>query len=455
MRPRAGEDLEALSNNLLNVVPEDPIYRVIMRAVGDRLSPEQKELYDAIPHVRLAIADGFFAHYSVYPILRDRNGDHFMERLRRVFSKYMASDEFTRARRSTVLDEDVSMVYAVELAKTILEELRRASGRLSSLWDGGVRGGERTPAGERSGEASTPPSIEALLSRALRRAASAAFIARSLKELMGSKGAGTEEGFIEKLIDLTSYVLVVDDARSIVELAARVTRELPRRVRLLKRRERRGDELRGYSATSKIERALARELSLPDALLEYKIAVGQLLARELEESAEGTLYVLLDKSGSMCGFKMIWSRSVALALFKLAKLRGSRFALRMFDVKVHPENGPPLEKPTEILEALLKIPPNGGTRIASSIEQALLDVAARERSSGTSTLVLITDGEDTVMLERAKLESSRAILVTVMVGGDNEALREVSDFYYQVVPSERNVSGVLKLIERARLGSSA
>ena len=573
-----------LVNNLLNVTIDDPIFVSLMRLVRYRLPEDYRRIFDKSVQLKVLAADNFFLHYSVYPLLRSENTDHILEAARKLMLKYMNSEEFVRTRKSTVLDEDSSMVHATELTKAIIEYLMKhalggfgKSHSKSSSKEGSTKaqGKARGPTSqydtiqsessgrgqaeahhlildEKDVEKTLERHLEEAFLHAIGKAGNLASFSKTIKEIVGLKGAGLHEGVYEKLIDLASYVMEVRDAQMILELTRSTLESAPRNLHIRKERDERGDSIRGYYISKKIERALARELAMPDEVFEAKLMGEGFLAREKESVKEGALYVLLDKclpqgtkvlmsdgsllpiedvekgdevlsvkiksylttgtllptsrsrmeigverarvakkvcsgvqpiyelittkgvlratanhiipvirgeyaievplalarpgdiilynsrsrsessrevkpdeseisravvvdvrstgekavtfdlmleknhyfiadgivvhnSGSMNGFKLIWSRSVALVLYRLSLARKISYMLRMFDTRVYPEDAP-LEDPLEVLEAILKVPANGGTRIASSIEKAVQDIVKGKLSSKLTPL---------------------------------------------------------------------
>ena len=290
--------------------------------------------------------------------------------------------------------------------------------------------------------------VEKAFRDALEEAERAARIAKDIGDLtgVGGHGAGSQPGTLELLLDLTNSVFEVEGAEKILALAKKTVDAMPFFVRREKERHRRhGDELAGYYLTKNLERALPRELALPDELFFAKLAGGGLLAREKLAPREGAIYVLLDKSGSMSGEKTVWARSVALALLALARRKRAKFFLRFFDTSAHDLVGG--EEPARLLELLLKVGSNGGTSIDAALQTAIEDLAERGLSKFTNTIIIVTDGEDEVRTARRELERVGARLVSVMIRGSNATLERISDQYMK---AELSAEGALKLIEVVR-----
>ena len=270
--------------------------------------------------------------------------------------------------------------------------------------------------------------------------------ARTAKDIADVVGVGKEPGSLDLLLDLTESILTVKGAEEILALAKKTVEMMPFFVRREKERHRRfGDEIAGYYTTKNLERALPREVALPDELFFAKLAGGGLLAREKLAPREGAIYVLLDKSGSMSGEKTVWARSVALALLALARRKRAKFFLRFFDTSAYDLATD--ERPERLLELLLKVESSGGTSIDAALQTAIEDLAERGLSKYTNTIVIITDGEDEVTTQRRALERVGARLVSVMIRGSNETLEKISNQYMK---AELSADGALRLIEVVR-----
>lgn len=209
-------------------------------------------------------------------------------------------------------------------------------------------------------------------------------------------------------------------------------------------------EKAGYELGSDVERMSPRNLLYDEDVFYVKLAQGRLLlySKVIEESM-GPIYVLLDKSGSMEGEKIMWAKAVALALYMRA-LRGRReFYARFFDSQpydlVKVSRNPKLSEATKVFEYIARIKSAGGTDITRALITAITDLEERKVPGGS--IVLITDGIDRVLERPVKdgLKRVRAFLVTVMVKGDNKSLEAISKKYLRVVRLDRD--DILKVIE--------
>lgn len=493
--------MEKLENNLLNIRSSDPAYGMYVRRVLKELGkrdPELGGLAAAVPQVPFIIGDSFFLHYSLSPMIRvTTNPDNVLEEFRVSMLDYSKSKDFRMARTVTALDEDMSLLLSYRFAEAFLKKLKekveeearergvdedRVRQVLASLGavmasgggdqEGGAVGPQPSQGGQGQGELpdqSLPEDVadvvksavnelrgglKDVVKKAFRKAREDVERVEDVREVFGGKGrgggvggtgAGSEAGGFEMLLSL-SEMLRDADVREIIALGKKLSESLPRMVKRLRERGRRGEEVFGYYRTERLDRVIARELALPDDLFYARIASGGLLAREYASLFEGAYYVLVDKSGSMDGVKTVWARSVAVALFRLARLKGRKFFLRFFDAEVKEL----ITDPLTAFETLVSVKSDGGTSIDAALERAVKDLRER-RVKGTSTIIIITDGEDEVSFKPSELRAVNATLVAVMIRGDNESLRKLAEEsggeYMRVKPDEKGALRLLREVE--------
>lgn len=217
-------------------------------------------------------------------------------------------------------------------------------------------------------------------------------------------------------------------------------------------RSKRGEKL-GYTLGSDIERLAPRTLAYPDELFYVKLAEGRLLLYEKGvKTSGGTIYVLVDKSGSMEGEKIIWAKAVALALYAKAARTARTFMFRFFDSQphslIHVRLGSKASAVVKAFEYIARVKSAGGTDISRAVQTAIIDLE-REKSRD-ATIVLITDGIDRVA-ERPiaqGLKRARARLLTVMIKGDNQSLKRISEAYLTVEKTTRsNLLNVVRVVD--------
>jgi len=87
-----------------------------------------------------------------------------------------------------------------------------------------------------------------------------------------------------------------------------------------------------------------------------------------------------------------------------------------------------------MLEYIAAVKGGGGTDISKAIITACNDIS-KYRFRELSDIVLITDGEDRIArsLVKRSLQQSSARLVSVMIMGDNNDLKNVSEKYFRVI----------------------
>lgn len=436
-----------LQNNLINITNRDFIYSLVSQRIGGHLPKDIRSIYDNCEHIQIIATDCYFLHYTLYPFLRNKNDDDVLEEVRRFLRDYMSDERYQRIKMLTTLDDEMSLVYSIALAKSIIGKvLGKLIGELELAQilnpDKSVKAKivNAVFALADSGE------LGLILDYATEEAEEVTKNANEIRELIGGKKAGKEAGTFKKVLDLAEHMLYVKFMKDIVTMSKRLSEYVPKASKILKKKGRFGDELSGYTMTKRIERALPREIALPDELFFKKLTSEGFLMREKLSVAEGAYYLLIDKSGSMHGEKTIWARSVAMALYRMSMTKKRRYFLRFFDTRVYPPDTP-LNDPEDIVDAILKVKSNGGTDITNAISTALRDLMERGLSEFTNTIVIITDGEDVVQDLSKELRRANASLISVMIQGDNETLKALSDQYMKAELSEIGGAKLLKIVE--------
>ncbi len=461
-----------IENNLTNITNEDFVYKVTVQSLRENLSEDARVLFDSTPHIPLIVGDSYFIHYSVTPTLREENEDPIMQKALEFDREYITSDECIELRTITMLDDELSMIYGIKFAEEIIAELRQRLeqqiqqqnqngqcqyNNLQSLLNDAKSGNQNAQQmlsqmcqqvlqqmlDDQNGNGQCV--LHQIMQNATKNAKDFTQKAKDIRDLMGGKEAGKEAGSFQKTLDLTKKIMAVREYDQVISFAKKITDSMPRFATIIKERDIMGDEVGGYYLTKKLERAIPRELALPEDLLMYKLASGGFLAKEKLATKEGAYYVIIDKSGSMAGDKTVWARSVALALYRLAKMRKRKYFLRFFDTVVYP-NDKPIEKPDEIIDHILTIGSDGGTDIDNAIATALRDLKEHGLSEFTNTIILITDGEDDVKDWTDELKKHNTKLISIMIQGDNNSLRKASTIYLR---AKLDKDGALRLLKIA------
>jgi len=210
-------------------------------------------------------------------------------------------------------------------------------------------------------------------------------------------------------------------------------------------------ELYGYEEGSDIERLVPSELAYPEELFYIKLAESQLLLYQKRiKEVLGPIYLLLDKSGSMDGEKIIWAKAVALALYSRARRENRDFYIRFFDNIPYPLikviRNAKSKDIIKMIEYIGKIRGGGGTDISRSIISACEDIK-EGHVKGVSEIILLTDGEDKIAetTVRRSLKEANSTLISVMIRGDNADLRRVADQYLVVYKLDHD--DLLRVVE--------
>jgi len=475
------EIIEKLENNLVNITVRDIIYKL----KAEELSKDFEEfmsnykdahkllsLFETVPQFKVIATDSYFTHYSVVPLLRStRNPDQLLEKVRESMKDYMNSRRYREIKILTTLNDELSKIYSLALIKSLImrirdELIRRNKGdlldklqqKMEELMD--QQGIDAVTSGNYQPDAETQQIINQVVQEinnnvdvagvfhdAVIDAKIATENAKEIEKLVGGNKAGKEAGTFNKLLKLTLETLWDVEFRTVINTAGKIADSMPQFVSITKERDKHGDELYGYRTTRKPWEALAKELALPDDVFEAKLISNGLLASEKVISKEGAYYVIIDKSGSMSGQKTVWARSVALAIFKLAQRKHRKFFLRFFDVNVYPSDAP-ITDPYDALDHILSINPDGGTSIDNALRTAVEDIKERKLSDYTNTVIIISDGEDTVFTPAEELKKNNIQLVAVMIKGHNNTLAELArKTGGKYLKAELDKEGALKVVE--------
>jgi len=218
-----------------------------------------------------------------------------------------------------------------------------------------------------------------------------------------------------------------------------------------KKRKFKHGEIVGYETGKDIERIVPSNLALPDELFYIKLLEGKLLLyQKILSEGRGSLYVLLDKSGSMDGLKMVWAKAVALSLYMRAVKEHRVYYFRFFDSIPYPlarvDKHPKASQIMKLIDYIARVKGSGGTDITRAVITACSDI--RSGSVGDANdIILITDGVDRVaeQLLQHNLRKANAKLYTVMVLGNNRSLKNISSRYFAVTKLTQR--DILQIVE--------
>ena len=383
----------------------------------------------------LVAGDLYYAFYLPFPVVR-RDIIEGGEERALLIARVLADSKTWKIKAYTVADPALSMVAATVLINSLVH----------------AKEGGGSLAGEKRSSASGNERRQKALSRALGDALEAVKNAAAAKSILERMGAGTSSSlYFEDTLDIILDLAKRTSIREIEKILSgiRVSRIQAPREAASPRGWAKGVEIGGD-----LERVHPSRLAFPEDLFLAELANSRLLLYKKHLNAGlGDVYVLLDKSGSMSGEKMNWARAVAIALLIKARAQRRRFRLRYFDSIVYK----PIEvsagsRPRILAEALREIATvkaSGGTNITRAIARALDDLSGVR---GTSDIVVITDGEDKLLVHvlRSMLQKSGVRLHSVMIKGDNPALASVSTSYMvaEKLDSEEGLKVVRKVVGR-------
>ena len=180
-----------------------------------------------------------------------------------------------------------------------------------------------------------------------------------------------------------------------------------------------------YKTTSSILDAVKIPRNfVDDEIMEIKMLNGSFITFAKKSNING-YYVLLDKSGSMGGGKIVNARAIAFALGLLAKQRRLKFMFRFFDSGVYDV----IDKLTiENLARLGSVEADGGTCISCALNKALEDL----RNEKEFTIITLTDGEDEFDIEPLAdaIKNGQHKLISVLIG--NESFHNLTELTKRV-----------------------
>jgi len=496
-----------LENNLKNITNKDVVYKIASERISNFIIetlPEDLKSYSKLlksPHFKIISTDNYFIHYSNMPMLKNHNQDKILNEILEFQREYIRTERYASLKSITTLDDEMSLLYSKtfttillkkliekipdEKRKQLLQKLQSLPEPPSETSDNSIpvppdtnmpmppdvpepgSGGAPTPSeGTAVGSSSSSNEnfeeeldnmiseimnelkqqgidLKEVLRETQKEAQETTENVSNIRRIFG-KSAGKEPGSLTFLSELANEILRKKVDMRIIEVAGKIIDRMPLFVKIKKERDTHGDELAGYRLTKNIEKALPREIAMPDEIFYYKLASSGFLSKEKMIVKEGAFYVLIDKSGSMDGEKTIWARAVALTLLKLAREKRRKFFMRFFDFQVYDlADDSNVEK---LLTIILTVKSNGGTNIDRALNTALEDL--EKLKEYTNTIIIITDGEDKVETKPEDLKKINASLVAIMIEGRNDMLKTLAEEsggqYLSAIPTP---DGALKIVD--------
>jgi len=385
--------------------------------------------------------DGFLMWYLPLPMLKGLDEvDDSYRCFYDVVGEALGSEETKKGRVSTVLDSFMSTLSAISFVKGFFEALKKKAKEFKEEGNQSCSEGLNNLVDkiQQEGlgkdlklEGEVKEAVSKCVSEALKETREAQ---KSIEVLGRLAGVGHVESYGEFIADASELALNLQ-VRRILELARGIIEDISRFTKI-KKLERKHGEVDGITLGDDVDRVLVSELTLPDEIFYTKyIERGLLVQRRIVRETKGACYCLVDKSGSMADDppKTVWSRAVAVALLNRALREGREFYMRFFDNMpfelMTVKRG---ENPLKMLKYLLTLHSRGGTDIYNALRKGCEDII-KDKVKGTSTIYIITDGEDEVpSTVKDLIKKANAEVISVMVRGQNKTLKDVSKKYFEV-----------------------
>jgi uncharacterized protein with von Willebrand factor type A (vWA) domain len=356
----------------------------------------------------------------------------------RIVKTILTDEEAKKLRLYTVADSFSSVAIGTLFLLNLLSELDEK--REKDYMQGSGRGesGAKRQQREHEDTEEGDKSLEEAVKNAAKKSVEVAEDVKEIQNFVYGCKAGV--GHTLSLDDDVTTVLRLaknTDVRNLLKVLSRIP-DITKAVKKRRVGYQRG-EIEGYTRGSDIERLVYTELAYPEIYFYMKVAEGDLLLFEkVMYLTMGPVYILLDKSGSMDGNKILWAKATTLALFIRSRIEKRAFYMRFFDsepyelIAVKPNAKP--SQVVKLLEYIAMVRNGGGTDISKALLTACNDIM-KLGFKETSDVILITDGEDRIAknLVKKALQHAKARLLSVMIMGDNEDLKAISDEYMRVI----------------------
>jgi uncharacterized protein with von Willebrand factor type A (vWA) domain len=418
----------------------------VVKYRGERIFSAIKKLMGREVNIKKTIlTDLFYLHYLPFPIMKTREEvgkDSLLHYDLISFANY--STLSSKSRAYSIANSPVSMAITVTFAQNLIEELerirktspdpseRKAAEKLLKMLSSKENLDEKELQDQKVQEM-----LKNVEEKAMSKAHEDANSVKNMQRIVGGTAAGIGSNFSldADLYDVLRLARNAEIKKILDFLSGMPKLGIPNRTKYVKYSR---GELAGYEKGDDLERLSSSELALPDELFTIKFAESDLiLYNKIVRETMGPIYLLVDKSGSMDGEKILWAKAVALALYNRARKEGRNFHLRFFDNIPYPlikvMKNVKGRDVLRMVEYIAKVRGGGGTDISRSLISACEDI--KEGSvKGVSEIVLLTDGEDKIAESavRRSLKAADAMLISVMIRGENPDLRRISDEYLVV-----------------------
>ncbi|ADM28247.1 von Willebrand factor type A [Ignisphaera aggregans DSM 17230] len=434
---------------LKNIDYQDPFTRYKGQKIIDNIKKFKHGLEYSID---LAI-DIYYSLYLPFPrILEPSALPIGAEKHYEIIKTLLVDEEAKALRHYTVADSFASVAIGTLFLINLSEEMDKSNINQQSSGEGKSQGAaKREQSEENQGEGSLSQDLNNVIKNAIRKTLDKAETIKEVESLVYGQRAGI--GHTLNLDDDVSTVLRLvrnTDIKNILALLAKILdiKAFAKRKRV---RYQRG-EIEGYFMGFDVERIVPTELAYPSIYLYAKISEGNILLYDkILYMSLGPIYVLLDKSGSMDGNKILWAKATALALFMKSRIERRPYYIRFFDSEpydlIKVKSGAKPSEVMKLIEYIAMVRNGGGTDISKAIITACNDILRNEVVRDVSDIIIITDGEDRIAksLVRKSLQHAKAKLISVMVMGENDDLKQISSKYLKVVKlTEKDAISVIE-----------
>ena len=412
-----GKKLE-LYSNLLNFNVKNP-------HKNDELFKEFVIMTDALikkPTDRHKIVSGdiFASLYLPRYFLRFKNDDEKLEAVRTALvNNYMEIEDLRSSTVDDLLTSSVDTIIIYNHIAKLLGELEQTNNKEKLRQISYAIEKEISQAASKCkvvNNALKNPMMRQMISKEMNGGKDKINVNDGEENKEGSNTYGREPGILRFINTLTNLNVDLDVLLNIVKKGTELFNKL-------------NDSPHGTYNSYRITSSILDAVKIPknfidDEITEIKMLNGSFITFSKKSNIDG-YYVLLDKSGSMGGEKIMNARAIAFALGLLAKQRRLKFMFRFFDNNVYDL----IDKLNiENLAKIGSVDADGGTCISCALNKALEDL----RNKKEFIIIVITDGEDEFNTEPLvnAIKNGKHKLISVLIG--NESFHNLTELTKKV-----------------------
>jgi uncharacterized protein YegL len=398
-----------LHSNLLNFNVKNP-------HENDDLFKEFVLMTDALikkPTDRHKIVSGdiFASLYLPHYFFRFKNDDAKLETVRSALvNNHMEIEELRHSTVDDLLTSSVDTIIIYNHIAKLLDELEKTNDndkeklrKISYAIEKGIS--QAASKCKVVNNALKNPMIRQMISKEMNGGKDRINMNDGEENTEGSNTYGREPGILRFVDTLTNLNVDLDVLLKIVKKGTELFNKL-------------NDSPHGTYNSYRITSSILDAVKIPknfvdDEITEIKMLNGSFITFAKKSNIDG-YYILLDKSGSMGGEKIMNARAIAFALGLLAKQRKLKFMFRFFDDNVYDR----IDKLTlENLAKIGSVDADGGTCISCALNKALEDL----RNMKEFVIIIITDGEDEFDIEPLAnaIKNGKHKLISVLIGNES------------------------------------